>query len=283
MNQNPVKITDVITTEYADFLTFCDASGKVYTSDLTNVDYVAFRASSGQTREYINLIKSKINNHVVTNSDLSNSDGPSSQYETEKDKFSPTPDESKPQTSFSGSEDNQSITNISEYTVSDTDYSNATSKVASENLVLENSSECGKTNNAVEVCESQPINDIFPNSPVITNSQYSLGNLFGVEASDFADIRIDLLNLGVRASNCLKHTGCQTLEVLLNMTIEDLGSIRNMGKTSLNRVLQAVKDYISEPSNLDYVYRKNTKAINVDIPFNQEFTSAVESLIIGSN
>lgn len=56
MDQNTVKITDIITTEYADFLSYCSASGKVFTSELTNVDYVAFRTSSGQSREYIKTI-----------------------------------------------------------------------------------------------------------------------------------------------------------------------------------------------------------------------------------
>ena len=52
-----VRITDVITTEYSDFLSFCSVSGKVYVSELTNVDFVAFRTSSGQSRDYIKAIR----------------------------------------------------------------------------------------------------------------------------------------------------------------------------------------------------------------------------------
>lgn len=43
MDQNPVKITDIITTGYADFLSYCSVSGKVFTSELRDVDYFAFR------------------------------------------------------------------------------------------------------------------------------------------------------------------------------------------------------------------------------------------------
>ena len=60
-----VRITDVITTEYSDFLSFCSASGKVYVSELTNVDFVAFRASSGQSRDYIKAIRAILDNPVV--------------------------------------------------------------------------------------------------------------------------------------------------------------------------------------------------------------------------
>ena len=42
MDMDRVRIADVITTEYSDFLSFCSASGKIFISELTNVDFVAF-------------------------------------------------------------------------------------------------------------------------------------------------------------------------------------------------------------------------------------------------
>ena len=53
MDMDRVRIADVITAEYSDFLFFCSASGKIFISELTNVDFVAFRTSSGQSRDYI--------------------------------------------------------------------------------------------------------------------------------------------------------------------------------------------------------------------------------------
>lgn len=56
MDMDRVRIADVITTKYSDFLSFCSASGKIFISELTNVDFVAFRTSSGQSRDYIKSI-----------------------------------------------------------------------------------------------------------------------------------------------------------------------------------------------------------------------------------
>lgn len=65
MDMDRVRIADVITTEYSDFLSFCSASGKIFISELTNVDFVAFRTSSGQSRDYIKSIRAMLDNPVV--------------------------------------------------------------------------------------------------------------------------------------------------------------------------------------------------------------------------
>lgn len=65
MDMDRVRIADVITAEYSDFLSFCSASGKIFISELTNVDFVAFRTSSGQSRDYIKSIRAMLDNPVV--------------------------------------------------------------------------------------------------------------------------------------------------------------------------------------------------------------------------
>lgn len=60
MDMDRVRIADVITAEYSDFLSFCSASGKIFISELTNVDFVAFRTSSGQSRDYIKSIRAML-------------------------------------------------------------------------------------------------------------------------------------------------------------------------------------------------------------------------------
>lgn len=57
MEHNSIKIEDVLTSEYADFLEFCSVSGKAFVSELTSVDYIAFRSSYGQSKDRINTIK----------------------------------------------------------------------------------------------------------------------------------------------------------------------------------------------------------------------------------
>ena len=60
-----IKITDLISTEYSDFLDYCSAAGKTFVSELTNVDFVAFRASSGRSRDYIKAIREMLEHPVV--------------------------------------------------------------------------------------------------------------------------------------------------------------------------------------------------------------------------
>ena len=65
MDMNRVRIADMITAEYSDFLTFCSVSGKVFISELTKIDFVTFRTSSGQSRNYIETIKTMLNNPSI--------------------------------------------------------------------------------------------------------------------------------------------------------------------------------------------------------------------------
>ena len=90
MDMDRVRIADVITTEYSDFLSFCSASGKIFISELTNVDFVAFRTSSGQSRDYIKLIRAMLNNPVVaatTEGDIVQKDSESIKNELQGDPF----------------------------------------------------------------------------------------------------------------------------------------------------------------------------------------------------
>ena len=50
------------------------------------------------------------------------------------------------------------------------------------------------------------------------------------------EMLIEGLNLSVRAYNCLKRTGVNTLEELTQKTEEDMFKMRNLGRKSLNEV-----------------------------------------------
>ena len=49
-------ISDVIPSEYSSLLLFCSESGKVLISELTNIDFVAFRSIYGLSKEYVNAM-----------------------------------------------------------------------------------------------------------------------------------------------------------------------------------------------------------------------------------
>jgi DNA-directed RNA polymerase subunit alpha len=49
---------------------------------------------------------------------------------------------------------------------------------------------------------------------------------------------IDDLELSVRSFNCLKRAGIDTVEDLINRTEEDMIKVRNLGRKSLEEVIQ---------------------------------------------
>ena len=56
------------------------------------------------------------------------------------------------------------------------------------------------------------------------------------------EMNIDELELSVRSYNCLKRAGINTVEELINKTPEDMMKVRNLGRKSLEEVLQKLKE-----------------------------------------
>ena len=52
------------------------------------------------------------------------------------------------------------------------------------------------------------------------------------------EMTIEELDLSVRSFNCLKRAGIDTVEDLVNRTEEDMIKVRNLGKKSLEEVIQ---------------------------------------------
>jgi DNA-directed RNA polymerase subunit alpha len=63
----------------------------------------------------------------------------------------------------------------------------------------------------------------------------------GEEAPDLSKTKIDELELSVRASNCLKRANIYTLADLLEKTEDDLSKIRNLGKKSVDEIIEKLK------------------------------------------
>ena len=55
-------------------------------------------------------------------------------------------------------------------------------------------------------------------------------------------MNIDELELSVRSYNCLKRAGINTVEELVNKTPEDMMKVRNLGRKSLEEVLQKLQE-----------------------------------------
>ena len=55
-------------------------------------------------------------------------------------------------------------------------------------------------------------------------------------------MNIDELELSVRSYNCLKMAGINTVEELINKSPEDMMKVRNLGKKSLDEVLEKLSE-----------------------------------------
>ncbi len=62
------------------------------------------------------------------------------------------------------------------------------------------------------------------------------------EKEKVLEMNIDELELSVRSYNCLKRAGINTVEELCNRTPEDMIKVRNLGRKSLEEVLNKLKD-----------------------------------------
>ena len=64
------------------------------------------------------------------------------------------------------------------------------------------------------------------------------------------EMQIEDLELSVRSYNCLKRAGISTVEDLANRTEEDMMKVRNLGKKSLDEVINKLHslglDFIKE-------------------------------------
>ena len=62
------------------------------------------------------------------------------------------------------------------------------------------------------------------------------------EKEKVLEMNIDELELSVRSYNCLKRAGINTVQELINKTPEDMMKVRNLGRKSLDEVLDKLKE-----------------------------------------
>ncbi|MBO6215531.1 MAG: DNA-directed RNA polymerase subunit alpha [Lachnospiraceae bacterium] len=63
-----------------------------------------------------------------------------------------------------------------------------------------------------------------------------------VDATSSGDMAIEELELSVRSYNCLKRAGISTVSELCDKTSDDMMKVRNLGRKSLDEVLQKLSD-----------------------------------------
>lgn len=286
MDMDRVRIADVITTEYSDFLSFCSASGKIFISELTNVDFVAFRTSSGQSRDYIKSIRAMLDNPVVvatTEVDAVQKGSENEKNELQGDpfdagKYLALEDQSTPSKTESPSwihPNEQPVKNLEaaldETSCSDKkkDTENETADRTTEEIVV--------TSTGTETTASS-------STGPSDDSEYTLAYLFDVNPSWFEDVGIIALDLGVRPTNCLNNAKIKTVAEVLARTTDELKAIKNMGVKSVNEIVQKVKDYVSDPANLGVATISavsNHAPKHERIELDPAFKSALEAMLMG--
>ena len=286
MDMDRVRIADVITTEYSDFLSFCSASGKIFISELTNVDFVAFRTSSGQSRDYIKSIRTMLDNPIVvatTEVDAIQKGSESEKNELQgafsgAGKYLALKDQSTPSKTESTSwiqPNEQPVKNL-EVALDETSCSDR--KNATENETAD------RTTEEIVVTSTGTETTASSSTGSSDDNEYTLAYLFDVKPSWFEDIGIIALNLGVRPTNCLNSAKIRTIAEVLARTTNELKSIKNMGVKSVNEIVQKVKDYVSDPANFDVATISdvsNHTPKHERIELDPAFKSALEAMLMG--
>lgn len=260
MSRSDIKIEDVITTEYADFLSFCSTSGKVFVSELSNVDYVAFRVANGLDREYVrtiqNLVESLNKENVISETE---------EIVVENDKEEYLVDEEEEieaeQQELQGNEEEFDESPV------DLEQNEENEHEAEEILISEEEAE------ELPVFVRRNTDEPYKKDE---EGELTLAEMFDVDPDCFIDDSLDALNLSVRASNCLKAfcvktkgktIRCLSIGDLLNRTPEELRNIRNMGIKSVKEIIQKTRDFVSEyrpKKNNRSIYEKKNKKVYVD-------------------
>ena len=213
MEHNSIKIEDVLTSEYADFLEFCSVSGKVFVSELTSVDYIAFRASYGQPKDRINTIKKLLQEGV-----------PVAEKKASLEETRTVIEAVSEDVSVSESLTVEKVAQVVEdYDSPSVDDTSDTVQAVDDTDVVETAA---KT---------------YGNS-----DEQSLYERFRVDPANFEDIKIDALELSVRSMNCLQRSASESIADLLRLRVSDLKQIRNMGAKSVDEVIAVLGKYTQD-------------------------------------
>lgn len=74
-----------------------------------------------------------------------------------------------------------------------------------------------------------------------TRDDISLADLYNIPASEYRSVKITELPFTIRQLNALVHSNYNTLEDVLNLSTKDLYNIRNLGRGSVNGIIEYAK------------------------------------------
>lgn len=77
---------------------------------------------------------------------------------------------------------------------------------------------------------------VTPNTPTRDTEKISLGDKYGMNPDDFADVEVLSIPFTIRVSNVLMQNGIKTIGLLLQKTEEELVGLRNFGRTCAEEI-----------------------------------------------
>ena len=250
MNSQQVKICGILKTEYPDFCAYCESAGKVFVSDLTNIDFVAFRTRMEKTREYISSIKRAIESALSAQQEHTNE----------------TIDINSSQ--------------ISDVLDVDIDQSPVFCQDNNEQLFSDNSKVYSKSlpqQSEVREVVSE-LQDNCHSQGNFDNEDLTLASLFEVEANDYSSCSFDKLNFSGRALHGLIRSGCKTIGDLLLRSISELKSVRNMGIKTVHEILEKTKEFVKESSGRSPQITNERSSID-NLIIDNSIRDAIESIL----
>lgn len=262
---NKVRIDDVITSEYSDFLSYCSSASKVFISELSNIDFVAFRTSFGKTREYVNKIRKVLDNASQVSDRQEDSSQVCEDIKTTLDELPIIQAHTSSEVSMNDSQIERSEL-LEDYPL----YPN-----------FINDDKCNNENSTNEaLISSAELIESSSTESSEADTAYSLADIYGVDASSFAGRKIDDLNLTARSYNCLCRLKLDTIDKLLSKTVEELQSMRYLGTKSINDILQKASKYVSAYKTVPGLRHSKDTEKEVKL-LDSNFKSAIESLLSG--
>ena len=214
MDNNSIKIRDVIPREYSDFLDYCSVCGKLFVNEVTPVDFVAFRTQAGCTRDYIAEIRGLLDAKVVLLTEIAEDENAVEndvdEETTDNDPLdAPDEERNRIEACVELERENGNSSRNEEETDSVTD-SHDTSATPSDDTVvsLEQQSEDSTQRKIINLDSLDP--------------ELSLAELFRISTDAYGNVELTILSLSVRAANCLKRANCHTVSDLLELSINSL-------------------------------------------------------------
>jgi hypothetical protein len=222
LEKEMTTIQDILGSQYPDFMAYCIASEKVYPTDISPSDYVAFRVQYGVSREYINEIKDRINKGEVCKTTAAISDAQQKagivqhveeKQETEAKDSSLLIDTQKIIKPVD--EIDQTASTVEEVGVDDAD-------VGEENTKREN------------------------NKTIPYDIHAPLYVVFGVDNPEkYSNISIETMGLKPKLEQLLKEGGRKTVLDVLRCSIAQLFNFNRIARTAILNITEQIKTFVS--------------------------------------